>query len=231
MSPSDRNRDRRAARAAVMALLWLVVSTPASGQVDPDQPRSGGIEIMTPGRTSTERTDIPGTSQEQQEAELAAQRAAGCSTKVLDPRTLALLEPYLNGLVAQSNYLSTHLGRTPHTPSTDAEWMTIYRQATRLEDSTAHLDKDKSPAMDRALAYLLRFRFLYGDFADDNIDCELAQRAGLTPRRRAAVRPTRRGSGSACRSPGASLIRTRWFCRWRKFARGSGSCPMLASAT
>lgn len=172
-------------------LLWLVASTPTSGQADPDQPQKRGIIGIGPGQTYTERVDTPGTSREQQEDELAAQRAAGCSTKVLDPKTLALLEPYLNGLIAQSNYLSTHLGRTPNRDSPDPEWTVIYREATRLEDSTAHLDKDQSPAMDRALVYLLRFRFLYGDFADDNIDCELARRAGLTLPRRAAVRPTR----------------------------------------
>ena len=113
MSPSERNPDCTVARAAMMVLLWLAVSTPASGQADPDQPQSRGVIVLTPGQTYTERVDIPSTSQEQQEAELAAQRPAGCSTKVLDPKTLALLEPYLNGLIAQSNYLSTHLGGLP----------------------------------------------------------------------------------------------------------------------
>ena len=178
-------------RATGVALLWLIACTAALAQAEPGPSEQRGIIRFTPGQTYTERPDIPGTSQEQQEAELAAQRRTGCSTKPLDPKTLALLEPYLNGLIAQSDYASTHVGRIRHTPSTDAEWKAVSRDAMLLESKLDALYRDHSPAADRALVYLLRFRFLYAEFADDSIDCELAQRAGLTPPRRAAVRPTR----------------------------------------
>jgi hypothetical protein len=191
MSPSERNPDCRVARAAVTALLWLVVSSLASGQADPDQPQSRGIIGIGPGQTYTERVDIPGTSREQQESELAAQRAAGCSTKVLDPRTLALLEPYLDGLVAQSNYAITHIGRIPHTPANDAEWGAVSHEAGRLQYRLEALYEDRSPAADRALAYLLRFHFLYTEFADDSIDCELVLRGALAREVRPTVRPKR----------------------------------------
>ena len=176
---------------AATALLSLVVSASPLAQASPEQPQSGGIAVLKPGQSYTERADIPGTSREQQEAELAAQRAAGCPTKTLDEKTLALLEPYLDGLAAQSNYASTHVGRIPHTPANDAEWKAVSHEAGRLEYRLETLYEDRSPAADRALAYLLRFHFLYTEFTDDSIDCELVLRGALSKAVRPTVRPKR----------------------------------------
>ena len=180
-----------AGRTAAAVLLWLLASGAASGEAAPDQPPSRGIIGVSPGRTYTERFDIPGTSREEQEAELAAQRAAGCPTKTLDEKTLALLEPYLNGLIAQSSFASAHVGLTPHTPANDAEWEAVSHEAGRLQYRLEALYEDRSPAADRALAYLVRLHFLYTEFTDDSIDCELVLRGALARGVRPTVRPKR----------------------------------------
>ena len=188
--------DNPVASAGLKTILSLViligVNTPLFAQGTADPP-VGGIVISGPGhQVYGEPIGIPGTSREQQEAELLAQKKAGCPINKLDPKTLGLLAPYLKSLVAQSNYM-TNVHLTRHiTTMNDPGLMAIHRQADQLsqqllgqydsqyQDGIRYRDglfQDESPEADRALVYLLRVHFLYSDFDDDNIDCELAKRA------------------------------------------------------
>lgn len=156
-------------------LLVALISTAASAQGTTSQPGAGHVVLSPTTPSYTTLMDIPGASREQQERELLEQKAAGCAASKLDATTLRLLTPLIEGLIAQSNYASALSGRRV-TVMNDPELMVIYRQADHLSQQLQDLYRNASPEADRALAYLLRLHFPYGDFDDGSIDCVLAQR-------------------------------------------------------
>lgn len=174
---SDNSALLSAGLKAVLSLVVLIgANTPLFAQSTADPPKAGTVVRMPAGPSYTVPVDIPGASREQQEMELLAQKTAGCATNKLNSRTLELLAPLLEGLIAQSNYASARL--TPRiTIMNDPELKAIYRRADELSRRLMSLYQDESPEADRALVYLLRLHFLYSDFDDDSIDCELTKRA------------------------------------------------------
>lgn len=174
---SDNSAVLSAGLKVILSLVVLIgANTSLFAQSTADPPKAGTVVRMPAGPSYTVPVDIPGASREQQEMELLAQKKAGCSMNKLDRPVMDMLTPYFRGLVAQSNFATARL--TPHvTVMRDPELMAIYRQADRMSRLLDNLYMDHSPEADRALVYLLRLHFLYSDFDDDSIDCELAKRA------------------------------------------------------
>jgi hypothetical protein len=130
---------------------------------------------------------IPGASREVQESELRAQATAGCPTTPLEARALHVLTPILRGLVEQSQYQERQSKAPPPQPN-QQEWARVSATSSRLSEQVRALYLDPSPIATQALAYLLRVRFLYSDFDDDNVDCSLWERREVAKQTLAGMR-------------------------------------------